>query len=216
MGYVVGERRRLRSPHESDSRVRRPFSPFRRPAWPLLADGVLPPAPSHALPRGAVVDGRWFTPDGDRWWRLWSCADHIEGLTGWASSGGQRFRISPETDRPVAFVIHDKARVRLRGDLPDPYPIPGIPIQGPTRHCSAQGKMKSRRGNVAKRTAATHPLDSARQRDVKARCHLVVGLVPAPGNRPDITLEVRGNFLGGYNRNLWMHHLNGGAAYLPV
>jgi hypothetical protein len=26
--------------------------------------------------------GRWFSPKGDRWWRAWSCADHIEGLTG--------------------------------------------------------------------------------------------------------------------------------------
>lgn len=26
--------------------------------------------------------GRWFSPSGERWWRVWSCEDHIEGLTG--------------------------------------------------------------------------------------------------------------------------------------
>ena len=25
--------------------------------------------------------GRWFAPSGDRWWRVWSCPDHLEGLT---------------------------------------------------------------------------------------------------------------------------------------
>jgi hypothetical protein len=25
--------------------------------------------------------GRWF-PKGDRWWRVWACPDHLEGLTG--------------------------------------------------------------------------------------------------------------------------------------
>ena len=24
---------------------------------------------------------RWFSPKGDRWWRVWSCPDHLEGLT---------------------------------------------------------------------------------------------------------------------------------------
>lgn len=27
--------------------------------------------------------GRWHSPRGDgRWWRVWSCPDHLEGLTG--------------------------------------------------------------------------------------------------------------------------------------
>lgn len=26
--------------------------------------------------------GRWFSPSGDRWWRVWSCPDHLDGLTG--------------------------------------------------------------------------------------------------------------------------------------
>jgi hypothetical protein len=26
--------------------------------------------------------GRWFTPRGDRWFRVWACSDHLDGLTG--------------------------------------------------------------------------------------------------------------------------------------
>ena len=26
--------------------------------------------------------GRWFSPQGDRWWRVWSCGKHLDGLTG--------------------------------------------------------------------------------------------------------------------------------------
>jgi hypothetical protein len=26
--------------------------------------------------------GRWFSPKGDRWFRVWGCPDHLEGLTG--------------------------------------------------------------------------------------------------------------------------------------
>jgi hypothetical protein len=26
--------------------------------------------------------GRWFSPRGDRWFRVWACPDHLDGLTG--------------------------------------------------------------------------------------------------------------------------------------
>jgi hypothetical protein len=26
--------------------------------------------------------GRWFSPRGDRWFRVWACPEHLEGLTG--------------------------------------------------------------------------------------------------------------------------------------
>ena len=26
--------------------------------------------------------GRWFSPRGDRWFRVWACPGHLEGLTG--------------------------------------------------------------------------------------------------------------------------------------
>jgi hypothetical protein len=25
---------------------------------------------------------RWFSPRGDRWWRVWACPEHVGGLTG--------------------------------------------------------------------------------------------------------------------------------------
>ena len=26
--------------------------------------------------------GRWFSPKGDRWFRVWACPYHLEGVTG--------------------------------------------------------------------------------------------------------------------------------------
>jgi len=26
--------------------------------------------------------GRWFAPSGERWWRVWACREHLDGLTG--------------------------------------------------------------------------------------------------------------------------------------
>jgi hypothetical protein len=37
--------------------------------------------------------GRWFSPSGHRWWRCWSCPDHIEGLTGLREFGRSPSRI---------------------------------------------------------------------------------------------------------------------------
>ena len=34
--------------------------------------------------------GRWFSPRGDRWWRVWACPDHLEGLTGLREIGRRR------------------------------------------------------------------------------------------------------------------------------
>jgi hypothetical protein len=33
--------------------------------------------------------GRWFSPKGDRWWRVWSCPDHLEGLWGSGNPAGR-------------------------------------------------------------------------------------------------------------------------------
>jgi hypothetical protein len=41
------------------------------------------------VPRASWT-GRWFSPRGDRWWRVWACPDHIEGLTGLREFGRQR------------------------------------------------------------------------------------------------------------------------------
>jgi hypothetical protein len=45
-------------------------------------------APSNPLPRAADVDGRWRSPKGDRWWQVWTCDGHTEGLTGLRQFGG--------------------------------------------------------------------------------------------------------------------------------
>jgi len=34
--------------------------------------------------------GRWFTPKGDKWFRVWACHEHLEGLTGIRQFGGSR------------------------------------------------------------------------------------------------------------------------------
>ena len=34
--------------------------------------------------------GRWFAPSGKQWWRVWACADHLEGLTGLREFGRRR------------------------------------------------------------------------------------------------------------------------------
>ena len=35
--------------------------------------------------------GRWYSPKDDgRWWRVWSCPDHLDGLTGIREFGRRR------------------------------------------------------------------------------------------------------------------------------
>ena len=44
--------------------------------------------------------GRWFSPRGDRWFRVWACPDHVDGLTGLRQFGGWALtRIGPAPDR---------------------------------------------------------------------------------------------------------------------
>jgi hypothetical protein len=33
--------------------------------------------------------GRLFSRQGERWWRVWSCRDHLEGLTGLREFGAR-------------------------------------------------------------------------------------------------------------------------------
>ena len=33
--------------------------------------------------------GRWFAPSGKRWWRVWSCEAHLDGLTGLRQFGAR-------------------------------------------------------------------------------------------------------------------------------
>jgi hypothetical protein len=34
--------------------------------------------------------GRWRSPRGDQWWRVWACPDHLDGLTGLREFGRRR------------------------------------------------------------------------------------------------------------------------------
>jgi hypothetical protein len=47
--------------------------------WQMINDKQLQANQCHEAP---TWTGRWFSPTGDRWWRVWSCPDHPEGLTG--------------------------------------------------------------------------------------------------------------------------------------
>jgi hypothetical protein len=42
--------------------------------------------------------GQWFAPSGKRWWRVWACERHLEGLTGLKEFGGPK--ASEEITRP--------------------------------------------------------------------------------------------------------------------
>lgn len=47
--------------------------------WRMVYDGCLQAAHCTAAP---AWSGRWFAPSGARWWRVWACPDHLDGLTG--------------------------------------------------------------------------------------------------------------------------------------
>jgi hypothetical protein len=47
--------------------------------WTLVYDGTMQADHCHQEPSWT---GRWFSPSGDGWWRVWACPDHLDGLTG--------------------------------------------------------------------------------------------------------------------------------------
>ena len=47
--------------------------------WRLVYDHNL--QSTHCVEPPAFT-GRWFSPRRDRWQRVWSCPDHLDGLTG--------------------------------------------------------------------------------------------------------------------------------------
>jgi hypothetical protein len=55
--------------------------------WAMVYDGTMQADHCYERPNWT---GRWFSPSGDRWWRVWSCPDHLEGLTGLREFGRQR------------------------------------------------------------------------------------------------------------------------------
>jgi hypothetical protein len=41
-------------------------------------------------PEAPTATGRWFSPKGDRWFPVWACPEHLEGLTGLREFGRRR------------------------------------------------------------------------------------------------------------------------------
>ena len=68
--------------------------------------------------------GRWFSPKGDRWWRVWSCEAHTDGLTGLREFGSRRLNgvalgwgdwLAQLPGRnPCAGVVHSHPQTRSR------------------------------------------------------------------------------------------------------
>jgi hypothetical protein len=54
--------------------------------------------------------GRWYVPSGDRWFRVWSCPDHLEGLTGLCEFG----RNGQSAGAPLVWVA-DRCEMEPRG-----------------------------------------------------------------------------------------------------
>jgi hypothetical protein len=44
---------------------------------------------AHCL-EAPVLDRSVVFPNGDRWWRVWACPDHLTGLTGLREFGRRR------------------------------------------------------------------------------------------------------------------------------
>lgn len=86
--------------HQLHTTTRRPVPWFRCRGWQVLADGVRRQSPSDALRREAAMDRALAIPRGERWWLVWSCDHHTDGLTGPRQLGGrQRSWISPRNLR---------------------------------------------------------------------------------------------------------------------
>jgi hypothetical protein len=46
--------------------------------WAFVFDHNLQSTHCHERP---AFTGQWHSPRGDRWWRVWTCPNHVEGLT---------------------------------------------------------------------------------------------------------------------------------------
>lgn len=69
----------LRDPHAP---ARRPPPGLHRRADAVLGNGLRRHDAGRPLPGAAELDGAVVQPQGRRSWRVWSCHDHLAGLTG--------------------------------------------------------------------------------------------------------------------------------------
>ncbi len=54
--------------------------------WQMMYSHQLQATHCHETPSWT---GRWFSPRGDRWFRVWACPEHLKGLTGLRQFGGR-------------------------------------------------------------------------------------------------------------------------------
>ncbi len=86
----VESRRVYRRSRESDARGRRPMRRFicqPGECWQMVYSRQMQATHCTETVRWT---GRWRSPKGDRWWRVWACDDHFDGLTGLRRFGGSR------------------------------------------------------------------------------------------------------------------------------
>ena len=69
------------SGRDSNARARRRLPRLHRRGLPVLSDGVRPQLPGDPLRRAAGMDGTLALAAGRRWWVVWVCPDHLDGLT---------------------------------------------------------------------------------------------------------------------------------------
>jgi hypothetical protein len=55
--------------------------------WRMIHDRQLQ---ANHCPETPSWTGRWFSPRGDRWFRVWACSDHLDSLTGLREFGRRR------------------------------------------------------------------------------------------------------------------------------
>ena len=78
----LGRRARLPSAHGPDARTRRPVPRVHLRGRPLLADVHDHHLQANHCAETPMWTGRWRSPRANRWWVVWACPDHLEGLTG--------------------------------------------------------------------------------------------------------------------------------------
>jgi hypothetical protein len=81
--------------HGELHRLLGPFKWGLVPAWakdPKVGSRAFNARSAPAVASEPAWTGRWFSPKGDRWFRVWACPEHLEELTGLRQFGGSRPR----------------------------------------------------------------------------------------------------------------------------
>lgn len=107
------------STHVPDARARRSPPRLHRPADAVSGDDLRRHHAGRPLPRDALMGGQWFSPSGDRRWRVRACPDHLDGLTGLREFGRRRETVVAIRSPFVVCFEPLRSELRLERD-PDP------------------------------------------------------------------------------------------------